>query len=83
VVIDRVFPPTRAWRALTLIVVLFAHASVGVTNQPTPRVSIEFAEEQTTEANSVVAVLTIPASIEVSNTVLSFQTAMDAAEGES
>lgn len=64
--------PGRGWMLGCLLALL---AGPGVASQPTPPVSIDVAEEKGREANSVVAVVTLTANMEVAKPVLSFQAA--------
>lgn len=65
----------RSWRGLMLVLALAVCSGSGMASQPTPPVSIEIAAEKAGEANSVVAVVTVTANMEVGKAVLSFQTA--------
>lgn len=64
--------PGRGWMLGCLLALL---AGPGVASQPTPPVTIDVTEEKGREANSVVAVVTLTANMEVAKPVLSFQAA--------
>lgn len=76
-IIGRVLSLPRMGRGLAVFLALAAYAGPGAAIQPTPPVSIDVAEEPGGKENSVTAIVTITANVEVSKPVLSFQTAKD------